>query len=68
MASKVTPSNLGVQFDQFSWILTCGWILNSFVPGVKSVTVDFSGETMRSLSSRKFTSLFMYTFIRFTRV
>ena len=59
MVSKVTPRSLGCFSRGTSrfLILIWGWILASWQSGVKRVTVDFSGETNSSLSSRKSVTL-----------
>ena len=69
MVSNVTPSSLGVGSwgTTVSFILISGISLNSLVSGVKSVTVDFVGETCSSLSSRNVRTSGMYLFMASAR-
>ena len=59
IVSKYVPRSFGhlSNFTSLSAILTGGCIFASFVSGVKSVTVDFSGDTIKFLSARKSMSL-----------
>ena len=52
---KVTPSSFGVlsSLTRCSWTYIAGWTWASAGSGVNSVTVDFSGDTISSLSVRK---------------
>ena len=53
----------GVLDTSTSSIMIFGWTLNSLVSGVKSVTVNFSGDTTSSLSFKKSITLGKYLFM-----
>lgn len=65
MELKVTPRTLGVGsiLMTLSLILIIGEALVSLVSGVKSVTVDFSGDISNSLSSKNSVTIFIYSVI-----